>query len=72
MCIRDRHNILPDFQNKALTRIQQMYTLSNTPEPDDDYVSEVNQIMVDNFIKTMADVALSIANRKASIKQEID
>jgi hypothetical protein len=68
----EQHNILPEFQNKALTRIQQMYTLSNTPEPDDDINSEVNQIMVYNFINTMAEVALSIANRKNALKQEFD
>jgi hypothetical protein len=68
----EQYNILPEFQNKALTRIQQMYTLSNTPEPDDDKVSEVDQIMVDNFIKTISEVALSIANRKNALKQEPD
>ncbi len=44
----------------ALTGIPSSYTLATTPE----YDSEVDRVMVKNFIDTLAEVALAVASRK--------
>ncbi len=45
---------------EALTSIRDMYTLSATDEP-----SEVDDIMIKEFIKTLAEVSMEIASREA-------
>ena len=50
-------------EEKALTCIRSSYTLSNTPEPDS---NETESLILKNFVKTLAEIALSIASRKSS------
>jgi hypothetical protein len=52
---------LPSQNNieNALTSIRDMYTLSPTQED-----SEADRIMIQNFISTLAEIALSIASRE--------
>jgi hypothetical protein len=59
----------PDSQNNienpdltALTSIRDLYTLSPTREIEES--DEVSEIMVREFIRTLADIAISIASRK--------
>jgi len=47
---------LPD----VLTGIHIPYTVSDTPER----LSEVDDIMINNFLSTLAEIALSVASRK--------
>lgn len=56
-------NVPDDDKNnceKALTSIHDMYTLSAT---DEDSGNEVNELIIKNFLVTLADVALSVASR---------
>ena len=55
----DSQNIIENLASSALTSIPEMYTLSPTPED-----SEADRIMIQNFISTLAEIALSIASRK--------
>jgi hypothetical protein len=43
-----------------LTCIRNAYTLAGTPEQG----SEIDRLMIDNFLTTLAEVAMSIASRK--------
>ena len=52
-------NNIEDLYPGALTSIRDMYTLSPTQED-----SEADRIMIQNFIKALAEIALSIASRK--------
>ena len=47
-------------EEKALTRIRPAYTLFDTPEPDS---NETENLIVKNFLNTLADISLSIASR---------
>ena len=47
-------------QENVLTGIPLSYTLSGTPE------NEVDELMINHFINTLAEVALSIASRSNS------
>ena len=47
-----------------LTRIHGTYTLSNTPES----INKSDELIVKNFLNTLAEVALSVAQRKQRIK----
>ena len=51
-------NLLDD-EKKALTSIHDMYTLSTTQNG-----GEADEVMVKNFLNTLAEVALSVAARK--------
>jgi hypothetical protein len=53
-------NNSPDNSKKVLTSIHGMYTLPYTEE----YSSEVDMLMVKNFLNTLAEIALAIASRK--------
>ena len=44
---------------KSLTCIDGAYTIAGTPES-----KEVNELMIKNFLNTLAEVALSIASRE--------
>jgi hypothetical protein len=46
----------------VLTSIRNMYTLSTTPDQN---ASEAEKIMIENFLQTLSEVALTIASRKA-------
>jgi hypothetical protein len=46
--------------NNPLTRIRDMYTLSNTPEDG----SETDKVMVQHFLRILAEIALAVASRK--------
>jgi hypothetical protein len=50
-----------------LTSIHGTYTLSNTREG----ISELDQQTVQNFLNTLAEIALAIASRKAHNKEVI-
>jgi hypothetical protein len=45
----------------ALTCIRNAYTLADTPD-------SVNDLMIKNFLNTLAEIALSIATRESSDK----
>ncbi len=45
---------------EVLTSIHPAYTLHATPE----YASEVEELMVKNFLNTLAEVALAVASRQ--------
>ncbi|MFC2070406.1 hypothetical protein ACFLTB_04455 [Chloroflexota bacterium] len=47
----------------VLTGIHSAYTVSATPESE---TSEVDKIMINNFLYTLAEVSLCIASRKHS------
>ena len=49
-------------EEKALTCIHPSYTLFDTPEPES---TETENLMVKNFLDTLAEVSLSIASRNA-------
>ena len=49
------------YAPEALTSIGDAYTLSATNETDG---SEVEHLMVKNFIETLAEISLAIASRK--------
>ena len=44
-----------------LTRIRKAYTLGDTNDPE---TEEMNNLIVKNFINTLAEVSLSIASRE--------
>ena len=46
---------------KRLTRIHQTYTLADTPND-----GNVNQLMIDRFLETLAEISISIAIRNSS------
>ena len=46
----------------VLTSIRNMYTLSTTPDQN---AGETEKIMIENFLQTLSEVALTIASRKA-------
>lgn len=50
-------NYLSENEKKALTSIHDAYTLSNT--------NEVDSVMLNNFLNTLAEVAMAIASRKS-------
>lgn len=53
--------------NSLLTSIRAPYTLSNTT-PDSE-ISEEDQVIINNFLGTLAEVAISIASRKKANEQ---
>ena len=57
---------LPENLKKALTSIHDPYTLAYTPEVTN---SEEDQIIIDHFVETLAEVAFNIASRKKHEKQ---
>jgi hypothetical protein len=60
----DPTNNLSDNSKRALTSIRDSYTLPCTPEPNG---SQVDKIMIENFLQTLSEIALAIAARKAQI-----
>lgn len=50
-----------NYEEKALTCIHIPYTLSDTPVPES---NEAESLIVNNFLNTLAEIALSIASRK--------
>ena len=53
--------------NNLLTGIRQAYTVGDTSEPE---TEDMNQLIVNNFINTLAEVSLSIASRKARERKQ--
>jgi hypothetical protein len=53
-------NNLSENAQSALTSIRTTYTLSTTPKDN----TEVDQVTVSNFLRTLAEVALSISSRR--------
>lgn len=47
---------------EVLTSIRNMYTLSTIPDQN---AGEAEKIMIENFLQTLSEVALTIASRKA-------
>ena len=43
-----------------------------TTDPNEPYVNEQDQIDIDNFLNTLAEVALAVATRKISARQSED
>jgi len=56
--MEDQKNSSQNNAENALTSIRDMYTLSPTQED-----SEADRIMIQNFISTLAEIAMSIASR---------
>ena len=50
-------------RQNPLTRIRDAYTLASPQETD---ANEVDRLMVEHFLDTLAEVALSVASRKVS------
>ena len=53
----------PENPESALTSIHETYTLPCAPAQN---ISEVDKIMVDNFLQTLSEIALAIASRKVA------
>jgi hypothetical protein len=62
-------NNLSDNSKSALTSIRDSYTLPCTPEAS---ASQVDKIMIENFLQTLSEIALAIAARKAQINSVIE
>jgi len=60
------NNSLED-QEKVLTSIHGTYTLSNTREE----IADLDEQTLQNFLNTLAEIALAIASRKAHNKEVI-
>jgi hypothetical protein len=58
-------NNIEDLDSGALTSIRDMYTLSPTQED-----TEADRIMIQNFISTLAEIALAIASRNQGETKE--
>ncbi len=60
----------PEVENDLarLTSIGDMYTLATTPEQG----SETDTLMINNFLTTLAEIALAIASRSTQEQQEGD
>jgi hypothetical protein len=56
----------PENFDLLLTGIRDEYTLANTPAPD---TGETDQLIMDNFLKTLAEVAVNIASRRIRNEQ---
>ena len=50
-----------DSSENVLTGIHSPYTMADNPEPESD---EMNNLIVKEFINTLAEVSISIASRK--------
>lgn len=55
-----------DCADPGLTRIRDAYTLASTPEQG----SETDRLMIDHFLRTLAEVALSVASRTLRSREE--
>ncbi len=55
---------------RGLTRIPRRIHCAATPDTDAPDYTEAERVMVDNFIKTLADVAIAAATRKRSERSE--
>jgi len=55
-----KENISPKADENVLTGIRDAYTVFATNEPG---TGEMNQIIVKNFLETLAEISLSIAIR---------
>jgi len=60
----EAHEVETDLTH--LTGIRNKYTLATTPEQG----SETDMLMINNFLTTLADVAISITSRNFRDKQE--
>jgi hypothetical protein len=62
---------LPENDKKPLTVYPDEYTVSATPTNE---ASEVDKMMVRDFLQALSDVALAVASRKANINthQEVN
>lgn len=56
----------PKNDKKVLTSIHGTYTLSNTRER----INRSDELIVKNFLNTLAEVALSVAQRKQRVKDD--
>ncbi len=58
-------------ERKALTNIPRRIHCAATdePEPDTDYKQELGEIDIDNFLDTLAEVALAVARRRQQLDQ---
>jgi uncharacterized protein YutE (UPF0331/DUF86 family) len=56
-----------NIDTSALTSIHSRYTVSCTPTPEGN--SEVDRIMVNQFLKTLAEIAVNIAARRIRDEQ---
>ena len=53
-------------RESVLTGIQSAYTVSATPETN---TSEVDEIMIKEFLQTLADISLAIASRNSEVSK---
>ena len=62
----DRGNPVQNGENNRqnlLTCIHQTYTLAS---PQEKAISEAEKLMINNFLETLADVAISVASRQVN------
>ena len=66
MMTEGKREIAPGNPEKALTCIHGAYTLTTTPkEGETGEVSDIDNMMIKDFLNTLAEVALTIAARRA-------
>ena len=58
--------INPDNSESALTSIHASYTLSNTTPEES---GECDQVLINQFLNTLAEIALNVASRKIDHEQ---
>ena len=56
--------------SEGLTPIHPRIHCAATPDTDDQEYTEVERVMVDNFLNTLAEVAIAAATRKRSERSE--
>ncbi len=57
---------------KALTNKPRRihYAATDEPEPDTDYQKELDEIDINNFINTLAEVAMAVATRRLAKNED--
>ena len=57
---------------KALTCIHQRihWAATDEPEPDENFVGELDGIQINDFINTLAEVAMAVATRRLTRKKD--
>jgi len=66
--VNPENNNPEEIPEQALTSIHGAYTLSNTNQD----AGEVDKLIVNQFLRTLAEVAMAVASRKKSTPEEIN
>ncbi len=62
----------PDGDSQGLTPIHARIHCAATPDTDFPEYTEAERVMVDNFLNTLAEIALAVATRNAKTQHEQD